>query len=51
MADALKGKVAVITGGAQVYHQSDFMGGITASSYRFGAPVVGTSRQSSEETA
>jgi hypothetical protein len=37
--------------GAQVYHQSDFMGGITASSYRFGAPVVGTSRQSSEETA
>ena len=37
--------------GAQVYHQSDFMGGITASSYRFGAPVVRTSRQSSEETA
>jgi aromatic ring-opening dioxygenase catalytic subunit (LigB family) len=26
--------------GARVYHQSDFMGKITVSSYRFGAPVV-----------
>jgi hypothetical protein len=26
--------------GARVYHQSDFMGAITVSSYRFGAPVV-----------
>lgn len=26
--------------GARVYHQSDFMGEITVSSYRFGAPVV-----------
>ncbi|WP_232833626.1 hypothetical protein [Paraburkholderia kururiensis] len=26
--------------GTRVYHQSDFMGKITVSSYRFGAPVV-----------
>ena len=26
--------------GASIYHQSDFMGAITVSSYRFGAPVV-----------
>jgi aromatic ring-opening dioxygenase catalytic subunit (LigB family) len=26
--------------GARIYHQSDFMGAITVSSYRFGAPVV-----------
>lgn len=36
--------------GARVYHQSDFMGAITASSYRFGAPVVAASRQMIEET-
>jgi aromatic ring-opening dioxygenase catalytic subunit (LigB family) len=29
-------------GGARIYHQSDFMGAITVSSYRFGAPVVPT---------
>jgi aromatic ring-opening dioxygenase catalytic subunit (LigB family) len=38
-------------GGARIYHQSDFMGAITASSYRFGAPVVATSREMIEETA
>jgi len=37
--------------GAQVYHQSDFMGAITASSYRFGAPVAGTSPRMIQETA
>jgi aromatic ring-opening dioxygenase catalytic subunit (LigB family) len=37
--------------GVRVYHQSDFMGSITASSYRFGAPVVPTSRVMIEETA
>jgi aromatic ring-opening dioxygenase catalytic subunit (LigB family) len=37
--------------GARVYHQSDFMGSITASSYRFGAPVVATSPEMIEETA
>jgi aromatic ring-opening dioxygenase catalytic subunit (LigB family) len=26
--------------GARIYHQSDFMGAITVSSYRFGAPVI-----------
>lgn len=26
--------------GARVYHESDFMGAITASSYRFGVPIV-----------
>jgi aromatic ring-opening dioxygenase catalytic subunit (LigB family) len=36
--------------GARVYHQSDFMGAITASSYRFGAPVVPTAREMIEET-
>jgi aromatic ring-opening dioxygenase catalytic subunit (LigB family) len=29
--------------GTRIYHQSDFMGAITVSSYRFGAPVVPTS--------
>jgi aromatic ring-opening dioxygenase catalytic subunit (LigB family) len=37
--------------GARIYHQSDFMGAITVSSYRFGAPVVPTSREMIEETA
>ena len=37
--------------GARIYHQSDFMGAITVSSYRFGAPVVQTSREMIEETA
>jgi aromatic ring-opening dioxygenase catalytic subunit (LigB family) len=37
--------------GARVYHQSDFMGAITASSYRFGAPVVPTPQEMIEETA
>jgi len=31
--------------GARIYRQSDFMGAITVSSYRFGAPVVPTSRE------
>ncbi len=31
--------------GARIYHQSDFMGSITASSYRFGEPVVAMSRK------
>lgn len=31
--------------GARVYHESDFMGAITASSYRFGAPVVSAMQQ------
>jgi aromatic ring-opening dioxygenase catalytic subunit (LigB family) len=38
-------------GGARIYHQSDFMGAITVSSYRFGAPVVATSREIIGETA
>jgi aromatic ring-opening dioxygenase catalytic subunit (LigB family) len=29
--------------GARVYHQTDFMGKLTVSSYRFGAPIVTTS--------
>jgi hypothetical protein len=29
--------------GARIYHQSDFMGATTVSSYRFSAPVVATS--------
>jgi aromatic ring-opening dioxygenase catalytic subunit (LigB family) len=37
--------------GARIYHQSDFMGAITVSSYRFGAPVVATSRELIEESA
>ncbi|MGC9963703.1 MAG: class III extradiol ring-cleavage dioxygenase [Acidimicrobiales bacterium] len=37
--------------GARIYDQSDFMGEITVSSYRFGAPVVSTSREMIEETA
>jgi aromatic ring-opening dioxygenase catalytic subunit (LigB family) len=37
--------------GARIYHQSDFMGAITVSSYRFGAPVVQASRQLIEATA
>jgi aromatic ring-opening dioxygenase catalytic subunit (LigB family) len=37
--------------GVRVYHQRDFMGAITASSYRFGAPVVSTSREMIEERA
>jgi hypothetical protein len=37
--------------GARIYHQSDFMGVITVSSYRFGSPVVATSREMIEETA
>ena len=36
--------------GTRVYHQNDFMGSITASSYRFGAPVVATSREMIEAT-
>jgi aromatic ring-opening dioxygenase catalytic subunit (LigB family) len=36
--------------GARIYHQSDFMGAITVSSYRFGAPVVPTSWETIEET-
>jgi aromatic ring-opening dioxygenase catalytic subunit (LigB family) len=28
--------------GARIYHQTDFMGAITVSSYRFGAPVIST---------
>jgi aromatic ring-opening dioxygenase catalytic subunit (LigB family) len=34
--------------GARVYHQSDLMGSITASSYRFGAPVVATSLRAND---
>jgi hypothetical protein len=30
--------------GARIYHQNDFMGEITVSSYRFGAPIVPKSR-------
>lgn len=37
--------------GTRIYRQSDFMGAITVSSYRFGAPVVQTSREMIEETA
>jgi aromatic ring-opening dioxygenase catalytic subunit (LigB family) len=37
--------------GARIYHQMDFMGAITVSSYRFGAPVVAISREMIEETA
>jgi aromatic ring-opening dioxygenase catalytic subunit (LigB family) len=37
--------------GARIYHQTDFMGSITASSYRFGVPVVPTSRQVIERKA
>jgi aromatic ring-opening dioxygenase catalytic subunit (LigB family) len=37
--------------GARIYHQSDFMGAITVSSYRFGAAVVPTRREMIEETA
>jgi aromatic ring-opening dioxygenase catalytic subunit (LigB family) len=37
--------------GTRIYHQSDFMGAITVSSYRFGAPVVATSLEMIEETA
>lgn len=34
--------------GAQVYHESAFMGAITASSYRFGAPMVVATQQALE---
>jgi aromatic ring-opening dioxygenase catalytic subunit (LigB family) len=34
--------------GAQVYHESAFMGAITASSYRFGAPIAAATRQALE---
>jgi aromatic ring-opening dioxygenase catalytic subunit (LigB family) len=37
--------------GARIYHQRDFMGAITVSSYRFGVPVVPTSREMIEEMA
>jgi len=37
--------------GARIYHQADFMGAITVSSYRFGAPVVPAPRELIEETA
>lgn len=37
--------------GARIYHQSDFMAAITVSSYRFGAPVIPSSRETIEETA
>jgi aromatic ring-opening dioxygenase catalytic subunit (LigB family) len=37
--------------GTRIYHQSDFMGAITVSSYRFGAPVLQTSGEMVEETA
>jgi aromatic ring-opening dioxygenase catalytic subunit (LigB family) len=37
-------------GGALTYHQSDFMGAITVSGYRFGAPVVPTAREIIEAT-
>jgi hypothetical protein len=30
--------------GVRVYHQTDFMDSITASSYRFGAPVIAGGR-------
>jgi aromatic ring-opening dioxygenase catalytic subunit (LigB family) len=33
--------------GARIYHQSDFMGQITVSSYRFGAPIIPKSRGTS----
>jgi aromatic ring-opening dioxygenase catalytic subunit (LigB family) len=35
--------------GARVYYQSDFMGAITVSSYRFGAPAVTVTGQMREE--
>jgi aromatic ring-opening dioxygenase catalytic subunit (LigB family) len=31
--------------GTRIYHQSDFMGSVTVSSYRFGPPVVATSTE------
>ena len=31
--------------GTRIYHQNDFMGAITASSFRFGAPVVAAIEQ------
>jgi aromatic ring-opening dioxygenase catalytic subunit (LigB family) len=37
--------------GARIYHQRDFMGAITVSSYRFGAPAVWTSREIVAERA
>jgi aromatic ring-opening dioxygenase catalytic subunit (LigB family) len=37
--------------GARIYHQRDFMGAITVSSYRFGAPVVRALPEMIEETA
>jgi aromatic ring-opening dioxygenase catalytic subunit (LigB family) len=36
--------------GTRIYHQNDFMGAITVSSYRFGAPVVPTSQGRLDET-
>lgn len=35
----------------RIYHQSDFMGAITVSSFRFGAPVVATRQPVLEEAA
>jgi len=37
--------VAVGDVGARIYHESDFIGAITVSSYRFGSPVVPASRE------
>jgi len=35
--------------GIRIYHQGDFMGAITTSSFRFGAPVVSAPRKTLEE--
>jgi aromatic ring-opening dioxygenase catalytic subunit (LigB family) len=37
--------------GERIYHETNFMGAITVSSYRFGVPVVPAVRQTIQETA